>query len=163
MEYTANDMTVQQIRDFLNDRTMLTMVDPDSKYYNTSDANYMKADIGSYTFVDDVSANMLSSGKWDEWYEGDEVLQLNVLVNRYKTVDGKNIEEYTADPESYVRLCENVSKAMQSLAYNYDEYLTYQAYYDSGNTNLRYCIEKTVGDHTEYFRSEERRVGKECM
>lgn len=155
MEYTANDMTVQQIRDFLNDRTMLTMVDPDSKYYNTSDANYMKADIGSYTFVDDVSANMLSSGKWDEWYEGDEVLQLNVLVNRYKTVDGKNIEEYTADPESYVRLCENVSKAMQSLAYNYDEYLTYQAYYDSGNTNLRYCIEKTVGDHTEYFTNME--------
>lgn len=155
LEYVTNEMTVQQVREFLSDRTMLTVVDPDSKYYNTSDANYMKSDIGSYTFVDDVSANMLPSDEWDEWYDEDAVFKLNVLVNRYKTVDGKNIEGYTADPESYAALCENVSKAMQSLAYNYNEYLTYQEYYDSGNTNLRYCIEKTVGDHTEYFTNME--------
>lgn len=155
MEYTTNDMTVQQIKEFLSDRTMLTFVDPDSKYYNTSDANYMKSDIGSYTFVDDVSANMLPSDGWDDWFDEDDVLQMNILVNRYKTIDGKNIEEYTADPESYAELCDNVSKAMQSLAYNYDEYLTYQEYYNGGNTNLRYCIEKTVGGHTEYFTNME--------
>lgn len=125
-EYVTNEMTVQQMKEFLNDRTVLTFVDSDSKYYNTSDANYMKSDIGSYTFVDDVSANMLPTDGWDEWYDEDEILQMNVLINRYKTVDGKNIEEYTAAPESYVELCENVSKAMQSLAYNYDEYLNYQ-------------------------------------
>ena len=155
MEYELTDMTVAQMKEFLSNRTTLTILDPDSKYYNTSDANYMKSDIGSYTFVDDVSANMLPSNGWDEWYDEDDILQLNVLVNRYKTVDGKNIEEYTADPESYAGLCENVSVAMQSLAYNYSEYLTYQEYYDSANTNLRYCIEKTVGDHTEYFTNME--------
>ncbi len=155
MEYELTDMTVAQMKEFLSNRTTLTILDPDSKYYNTSDANYMKSDIGSYTFVDDVSANMLPSNGWDEWYDEDDILQLNVLVNRYKTVDGKNIEEYTADPESYAELCENVSVAMQSLAYNYSEYLTYQEYYDSANTNLRYCIEKTVGDHTEYFTNME--------
>ncbi|MCM1175470.1 MAG: HAMP domain-containing histidine kinase [Blautia sp.] len=161
MEYVLNDMTVAQMREFLSDRTALTIVDPDSKYYNTSDANYMKSDIGSYTFVDDVSANMLPSNGWDEWYDEDDILQLNVLVNRYKTVDGKNIEEYTADPESYVELCENVSMAMQSLAYNYNEYLAYQEYYDSRNTNLRYCIEKTVGDRTEYFTNMEDLIAPE--
>lgn len=155
MEYALTDMTVAQMKVFFSDRTTLTILDPDSKYYNTSDANYMKSDIGSYTFVDDVSANMLPSNGWDEWYDEDEILQLNILVNRYKTVDGKNIEEYTADPESYAELCENVSMAMQSLAYNYNEYLTCQEYYDSKNTNLRYCIEKTVGDHTEYFTNME--------
>ena len=151
LEYTANDMTVTQVKEFLSDRTTLTILDPDSQYYNTSDANYMKSDIGSYTFVDDVSANMLPSDGWDEWYDGDEILQMNILVNRYKTVDGKNIEEYTADPESYMGLCDSVAMAMESLAYNYNEYLVYREYYDSKNTNLRYCIEKTVGDHTEYF------------
>lgn len=155
LEYELTYMTAAEMKDFLSDRTMLTILDPDSKYYNTSDANYMKSDIGSYTFVDDVSANMLPSNGWDEWYDEDEILQLNVLVNRYKTVDGKNIEEYTADPESYAGLCENVSMAMQSLSYNYNEYLAYLEYYDSANTNLRYCIEKTVGDHTEYFTNME--------
>lgn len=161
MEYVTNEMTVQQMKEFLNDRTVLTIVDSDSKYYNTSDANYMKSDIGSYTFIDDVSANMLPSDGWDEWFDEDEILQMNILVNRYKTVDGKNIEEYTASPESYVELCDNVSKAMQSLAYNYDEYLTYQKYYDSKNTNLRYCIEKTIGEHTEYFTNMEDLISME--
>jgi len=151
MEYELTYMTIAEMKEFLSDRTALTIVDPDSKYYNTSDANYMKSDIGSYTFVDDVSANMLPSDGWDEWYDEDEILQLNILVNRYKTVDGKNIEEYTADPESYAGLCENVAMAMKSLAYNYNEYLAYQEYYDAKNTNLRYCIEKTIGDRTEYF------------
>ncbi len=160
-EYVTNEMTVQQMKEFLNDRTVLTFVDSDSKYYNTSDANYMKSDIGSYTFVDDVSANMLPTDGWDEWYDEDEILQMNVLINRYKTVDGKNIEEYTAAPESYVELCENVSKAMQSLAYNYDEYLNYQKYYSGENTNLRYCIEKTVGGHTEYFTNMEDLISME--
>lgn len=155
MEYTESDMTIAQIKEFLNDRTMLTILDPDSKYYNTTDASYMRSDIGSYTFVDDVSANMLPSSGWDEWYDEDEIFQMKILVNRYKTVDGKNIEEYTADPESYAGLCDNVVTAMQSLAYNYNEYLNYQEYYDSQNTNLRYCIEKTVGDHTEYFTNME--------
>lgn len=155
LEYVTNEMTVQEMKAFLNDRTVLTVVDPNSKYYNTSDANYMKSDIGSYTFVDDVSANMLPSDGWDEWFDEDEILQMNILVNRYKTVDGKNIEEYTASPESYAELCGNVSKAMKSLDYNYDEYLAYQEYYDSKNTNLRYCIEKTVGGHTEYFTNME--------
>lgn len=60
MEYELTDMTVAQMKEFLSNRTTLTILDPDSKYYNTSDANYMKSDIGSYTFVDDVSANIFA-------------------------------------------------------------------------------------------------------
>lgn len=145
-EYIENDMTPEQAEEFLAAKTMLTIVDPDSKYYNTSDANYLKSDIGSYTFTDDVSSNMIySDGGMDE--EG----YSSILVNRYKTIEDKNIEEYTADWTSYQALCENVLIAMQSLAINYEEYQKYQEYYSAENSNIRYYIEKTVGEHTEYF------------
>ena len=149
LEYSSVTVSRNEAKDFLADKTMLTIVDPDSKYYNTTDAGYMKSDIGSYTFVDDVSSNMLPYDGWD----GDmsEKVSFDVLVNRYKTVDGKNIEDYTADITNYIALCDNVAAAMESLSHNYDEYLAFQEYYDSKNTNIRYCIEKTVGKNTEYF------------
>ena len=153
LEYSAVTMSREKAMDFLADKTMLTIVDPESKYYNTTDAGYMKSDIGSYTFVDDVSSNMLPYDGWD----GDmsEEVSFEILVNRYKTVDGKNIEDYTADLANYIALCNNVAAAMESLSHNYEEYLAFQEYYDNESTNIRYCIEKTVGDKTEYFTNME--------
>lgn len=157
VEASTEYMTLSELNEFLSDKTMLTIVDPDSKYYNTSDANYMKSDIGNYTFVDGVSANMLPSDDYDGYYEEDEYgnteekFRIDVQVNRYKTADGKNIEDYTADLPSYKELCYNVGMAMQNLGVNYEEYLSFMDIYDSKNTNIRYCIEKTVDDHTEYF------------
>lgn len=153
LEYSSTSMTIEQLSDFFADKTMLTIVDPESKYYNTTDAGYMKSDIGTYTFVDDVSANMLPSDEWEDGTE--EKIDVDVLVNRYKSVDGKNIEDYTADLPNYDVLCKNVATAVESLSYNYDEYLSYQEYYAAENTNLRYCIEKTIGDHTEYYTNME--------
>ncbi|MDE6662916.1 MAG: HAMP domain-containing histidine kinase [Lachnospiraceae bacterium] len=157
VEASTEYMTLSELNEFLSDKTMLTIVDPDSKYYNTSDANYMKSDIGNYTFVDGVSANMLPSDDYGRYYEEDEYgnaeekFRIDIQVNRYKTADGKNIEEYTADLPSYKELCYNVGMAIQNLGVNYDEYLSFMDIYDSKNTNIRYCIEKTVDDHTEYF------------
>lgn len=153
LEYSSVSMSREEAMDFLADKTMLTIVDSESKYYNTTDAGYMKSDIGTYTFVDDVSSNMLPYDGWD----GDmsEEVSFDILVNRYKSVEGKNIEEYTADLANYIALCSNVAAAMESLSYNYEEYLALQEYYDSENTNIRYCIEKTVGTHTEYFTNME--------
>ena len=65
MEYSIEYMTYKELNSFLSDKTMLTIVDPKSGYYNTSDASYMKSDVGNYTFVDSVSANMLSSDGYD--------------------------------------------------------------------------------------------------
>ncbi len=75
----------------------------------------------------------------------------NILVNRYKTVEGKNLEEYVSDWQQYDELCENVQRAAQSLSYNYGEYVEYQDYYSAANSNIRYLIEKTVGDETQYY------------
>lgn len=192
-EYSETDMTQQQASQFLSDLTRVTVIDPQSKYYNTSDANYLKSDIGSYTFVNDVSANQLwvenyntPSGEseydgfvegydiesytlvdaeeaensevvtemaQDEYYDSDstQIYSRNILINRYKTAEGKNLEEYVSDWDLYYDLCENVKNAALSLSYNYNEYLEYGDYYSKENSNVRYLIAKTVGENTQLY------------
>lgn len=184
-EYTTMDMTEQQADQFLSNLTRVTIIDPQSKYYNTSDANYLKSDIGSYTFVNDVSANQLWVENYDDSdlqeYDGfvegylpvggdgsteeitltetkdifddsdNTVSPREILVNRYKTAEEKNLEEYVSDWDLYYTLCENVENAAKSLSYNYSEYLEYGDYYSKENSNVRYLIAKTVGENTQYY------------
>ncbi|MCH5253615.1 MAG: hypothetical protein J1F41_01735 [Lachnospiraceae bacterium] len=152
-EYSSAQMTNGQLWEFLNDKTMLTTVDQNSQYYNTTDAGYLKSDIDSYTFVDDVSSNMLPPLDDGDYYDevSQEIIDIKILTNRYKTADDLNIEDYTSDPSVYTELCSNVQTAAENLAYNYKEYLSYQEYYDQKNTNVRYYIEKTVNGKIEYY------------
>lgn len=197
-EYTTTEMTEKQAGQFLADRTRVTVIDPQSKYYNTSDASYLKSDIGSYTFVNDVSANQLwvdyvdpvGQEEYDGFVEGyayaeeaaeqtnaeeefnvaagtEELTVISdILVNRYKTVEGKNLEEYVSDWGLYCNLCDNVKNAAQSLSYNYNEYLEYKDYYSKEKSNVRYLISKTVGDNTQFYSNldeEEREIILEAM
>lgn len=181
-EWVGTEMTAAQAQNFLADKTRVTVIDPDSKYYNTSDANYLKSDVESYTFVNDVSSNQLwvdsdgfvedyrpanleiyESGEeeWNDFVveaedveaseEDGEKDTYNVMVNRYKTVEGKNLEEYVSDWDLYYDLCHNVQYAAQSLSYNYGEYLEAKKYYGMENSNVRYLIGKTVGDDTQIY------------
>ncbi|MDE6387136.1 MAG: HAMP domain-containing histidine kinase [Lachnospiraceae bacterium] len=158
-EWTSTQMTLSQAGKFLADKTRVTVIDPQSGYYNTSDANYMKSDVESYTFVNDVSSNQLwvdtdeGGGFWDESesYAEEEIDSYNIMVNRYKTVEGKNLEEYVSDWNLYYDLCHNVQNAAKSLAYNYQEYLDYGKYFHPGNSNVTYLIMKTVGDKTQIY------------
>lgn len=83
--------------------------------------------------------------------EVSEVYEYAVLVNRYKTADGKNLEEYVSDWEQYYELCRQVRKAAESLSYNYSEYEEYREFFDLKNSNVRFLIEKTVGGKTQYY------------
>ncbi len=150
----------QQADQFLAEQTRVTVIDPQSQYYNTSDASYLKSDIGSYTLVSDVSANQLWAGEYDNGdggytdsadSDGDGNTAHNILINRYKTAEGKNLEEYVSDWELYDNLCANVEKAARSLAYNYEEYLEYKEYYSQDHSNVSYLIAKTVGEDTQYY------------
>lgn len=80
-----------------------------------------------------------------------EVYEYDVLVNRYKTAEGKNLEEYVSDWTQYYELCHNVQVAAENLTYNYNEYLKYRDFYDVKNSNVRFLIEKTVGGETQYY------------
>ena len=183
-EWSSVQMTGSQARAFLADKTRVTVIDTDSQYYNTSDAGYLRSDLGNYTFVRDVSANQLwvDTDDYDGYVEGypntytedvaespvgvqesasneviityndDETISsYNVLVNRYKTVEKKNIEEYVSDWDLYHDLCLNVQSAANGLSYNYEEYQECSEYYDIRNSNVRYIIMKTVGDDTQIY------------
>lgn len=180
-ERVPTEMTKEQADKFLAKMTKVTQVDSGSKYYNTSDASYLKSNIQSYTFVNDVSANQILTGDDDGFVEdyqpADELLKTeeettdasgysaaeytvdngaaenvyHIMVNRYKTVEDKNLEEYVSDWELYYNLCDSVSAAAKSLAYNYQDYMEYQKYYSVQNSNVRYLIEKTVGDDVQYY------------
>ncbi|MCH5262647.1 MAG: HAMP domain-containing histidine kinase [Lachnospiraceae bacterium] len=169
-EWDSEQMTPSQARSFLADTTRVIMIDPNSQYYNTSDASYLKSEIETYTFVSDVSGNMLWTdvndydGFVEEYYDGsaqavtakdseytEEIRTYNFLVNRYKTVDKKNLEEYVSDWDLYYDLCHNVQNAAKGLAYNYNEYLECGEYYSTANSNVRYMIVKTVGDNVQIY------------
>lgn len=191
-EWSSVTMTDSQARDFLSDMTRVTIVDPDSQYYNTSDAGYLTSDVDSYTQVRDVSANMLwvNTGDYDgfvdgykpnnvtitysdgeevvvveteqveytpaeEVYESGEeeegIASYNILVNRYQTIEDKNIEDYVSDWDLYYDLCRNVQNAANGLSYNYDEYLECGEYYAVDHSNVRYMIVKAVGDDTQVY------------
>ncbi len=195
-EWTGTEMTGAQARDFLADQTRVTVIDPDSKYYNTSDASYLKSDVESYTFVNDVSSNQLwvdaedTDGFVDDYrpanletveyddretatdsamledetkalYDSGAISTYNVLVNRYKTAEGKNLEQYVSDWDLYYDLCHNVQYAANSLSYNYNEYLEAKQYYSMENSNVRYLIRKTVGENTQIYTNleEEQEIG----
>ena len=84
--------------------------------------------------------------------EGEEGLaSYNILVNRYQTIEDKNIEDYVSDWDLYYDLCRNVQNAANGLAYNYDEYKECGAYYAVDNSNVRYMIMKTVSDDTQVY------------
>lgn len=179
-EWSTVDMTPEQADQFLSDKTKVTVVDQNSQYYNTSDAGYLKSDIEEYTFVNDVSSNQLwmdsddydgfvdgygtsaestaaetglESGALTERADTDAVgaRPYDILINRYKTVENKNLEEYVSDWDLYYNLCDQVQNAARSLLYNYNEYINYNDYYDYDNTNVRYLIMKTVGDKTQFY------------
>ena len=169
-EWDSEQMTPSQARNFLADTTRVIMIDPNSQYYNTSNASYLKSEIATYTFTSDVSANMLWSdasdydGFIEEYYDGnvqvaisqdsehtEEISTYSFLVNRYKTVENKNLEEYVSDWDIYYDLCHNVQNAAKGLAYNYNEYLECGEYYSTDNSNVRYMIVKTVGDNVQIY------------
>lgn len=74
-----------------------------------------------------------------------------VLINRYKTVDGKNVEDLVSDWSDYQELCSNIEDAAKDLYTNYEEYIRDIAYYQYDKTNLRYYISRTVAGTTDIY------------
>ena len=75
----------------------------------------------------------------------------SILINRYKTTDGKNIEELVSDWSDYLTLCSNVTEVATDLNRNYDEYNRLMQYYTPENSRLRYYIVRTVGGKREIY------------
>ena len=190
------EMTGAEAEAFLADATQITSIDKNSGYQNTTDANYLKSYVKTYTSVSDVEAGAEVTVEFSDWdadsgfvtgyqpiddladhadasktesvlvekadeisityQDADEsVYAYTVLINRYKTAEGKNLEEYVSDWTRYYELCSNVSRAAENLAYNYNEYVECKEYFDSKNSNVRYLIEKPVGEEIQTYSNVE--------
>lgn len=83
--------------------------------------------------------------------EEDGLERCNILVNRYRTVDGGKLEDYVSDWELYYDLCNQVKTAANGLAYNYREYLDFNDFYSADKTNMRYVIVQETEEGRQVF------------
>lgn len=139
---TTVNMSTEELSQFLNDDTVVTVVDTNA--YGGGIVSYLNADLSDATKQITVSGNLLDSGT-------DDKIEMQVLTNKYHTVEGKNIEDYVSTKEEYDELCDNVMKAATALNTNYNQYLSLKKYYTPQNSNIVYFIKITVGDETQIF------------
>lgn len=69
---------------------------------------------------------------------GDKV---EVLVNRYRSVEGLELINYANSYEEYQVLVKNLIATANSLFENYKEYNKYEGAYTEGKTNLYFCYQ----------------------
>ncbi|MCI6552911.1 MAG: HAMP domain-containing histidine kinase [Lachnospiraceae bacterium] len=145
-EYKEYHFTMEEAEEFLGGSSIYTWIDNSTGELKGGIVTPFNSQMEEYAREYSVSANELEqNGR----YRGDA--RISVLANRYQTVEGKNIEEYTAVWEDYTDLCRYVMDTARDLASNYEEYLRYKEYYDINSSNLRYYIEKRVGGRQEVY------------
>ena len=82
---------------------------------------------------------------------GDDVFAMEILVDRYQTVDGKELMQCAANIEEYEILKENLETSAKNLFSNYTEYVAMEQQYNAQNTNIRYCYQVASGNGLQYY------------
>ncbi len=73
--------------------------------------------------------------------KGEEMVELEMLKERYLTADGQvGLQEAAGNWIDYCKLENNVVETLESLAQNYDIYMKRNDLYAEGNTNIRYLF-----------------------
>ncbi len=145
-EHEEKWFTGEQADAFLSRLSSYTKLDYSSGQLQGGIVTPFNAQLDEFTEECSISANGLEDG---------EILRddtnASVLYNRYQTVDGKNIEEYTGTWNDYYDLCKYVQGTAEALYKNYEEYLRYKEFYDANHSNLRFYIIKNIGDQKEIY------------
>lgn len=76
---------------------------------------------------------------------------MEILVSRYKTVEGKELIECAQTVEEYEQLKENLVITAKSLFSNYTEYTKMQEEYGEGKTNMGYCFQIQTENGLTYY------------
>lgn len=138
-------LTGKQADAFLSDKTMVTVIDFENGNYDGGTISFLNSDIKKNIRMISVSGNVvLEDGEALR-----EDVSATILNNRYRSVEGKRIEDYTATWEEYYALCSNLEQAAKDLSINYQEYLNYNEIYQGNQSNVVYYISKTIGKDTE--------------
>lgn len=167
IEYIVSD---QPGENFLSSTTQYTIISDANlnsyhgniSPYNTDlNGNVEKVDVSgnslSPTIYEDVYGNTTYYNDGWEYSEGaDTVLDPHeLLVNRYRTVEGRNIEDYVSNWQQYEELTGSLATTIRDLADNFSDYEKLYQYYDltgdQAQSNIVYVIRKTIGDTTEVY------------
>ena len=73
---------------------------------------------------------------------------VNMLEERYQTVNHKNLEDCVSDWAEYITYCSWVQQTVEDISYNYNEYLGFQGRYGAENTNIAYHFEMSMMGET---------------
>ena len=145
IEYVTVETSAEDFLSGMTEYTILSDTGYGSYHGNISPYN---TDLSNSMEKMDVSGNSLSS----TLSENEQHL---LIVNRYQTVEGKNIEDYVSDWDSYEALENSLIISIQDLAENYALYEKYHDYYDetgsNAQSNVIYLIRKTVGNKIEIY------------
>lgn len=141
-EYEAQWMSAEQADEFLSRTSRYTSLDYSLMSVQGGIVTPFNSQMAEYT----VSANERENG---EFYRDDT--DANILLNRYHTIEGQNIEDYTGTWEDYYNLCTYVMGTAEDLGNNYEEYVRYKEFYDINQSNVRFYISKQIGDRQEIY------------
>lgn len=140
-------MTGKEADTFLSNKKIITKINFENGNYNGGTVSYINSDIEKQKQVVTVSGNVILE-------DGDSLrddVNATIMKNRYRTINGKMIEDHVTSWEEYYGLCQMVKKTAEDLNTNYQEYLEYNEYYDKSNSNVVYYIRKTIGKDTEVY------------
>lgn len=144
VEYEERLFSRKEAALFLNDSSAHFWIDDRLPYSGI--VTPFNADLEDWIYHADLPAEELLERRYTR---GEQVVE--VLQNRYPSVEGMQIEDYTAVWEDYEELAKYVAQAAEDLARNYQEYQRYGAFYELEHTNLRYYMIKRIGDRQEIY------------
>ena len=81
----------------------------------------------------------------------DDKYVMEILVARYKTVDGKDLMQCASNVEEYEILKKNLEISAKSLFSNYTEYVGMKEQYGAENTNIGYCFQVPSEKGLQYY------------
>jgi len=90
--------------------------------------------------------------KWGNYgFDFETIGSRSELFDRYKTIEGKELEEYATTNEEYKTLVTNLQIASSELFQNYTEYTKYIKEYGKDSTNLVFCYRFVEDGKAVYY------------
>lgn len=76
--------------------------------------------------------------------EGNIRVMVNILSERYRTVNNTNLLDGVENWAEYATYCNWIEQTVQDISYNYNEYLGFEERYGAENTNIAYSFEMSM-------------------
>ena len=84
-------------------------------------------------------------------YSDADGMELDLLVPRYLSAEGKDLAQYASDTVEYIQLRDDLKTTSKELFYNFSEYSAYKDSYGLDASNIRYCYRMDQDGEVHYY------------